>query len=83
MKYQPPRATRDAHRYVFLLLQQQQGHTVLQLPRGESRHSDREVRALAFFACHSTESLDILLTVSPPLARASKLAHTMATATKA
>jgi len=43
MNYQPPRATREAHRYVFLLLQQQQGHTVLQLPRGESRHSDREV----------------------------------------
>mmetsp|Transcript_7261 Transcript_7261/g.22876 ORF Transcript_7261/g.22876 Transcript_7261/m.22876 type:complete len:204 (+) Transcript_7261:73-684(+) len=53
MKYQPPRATRDAHRYVFLLLQQQQGHTVLQLPRGESRHSDREAWSLERFLAHN------------------------------
>mmetsp|Transcript_14363 Transcript_14363/g.46133 ORF Transcript_14363/g.46133 Transcript_14363/m.46133 type:complete len:204 (+) Transcript_14363:50-661(+) len=53
MNYQPPRATREAHRYVFLLLQQQQGHTVLQLPRGESRHSDREAWSLERFLAHN------------------------------
>ena len=51
------------------LLQQQQGHTVLQLPRGESRHSDREVLRTRSLLCVPLHSQSHTLT---PFARAAK-----------